>query len=311
MKLTIIQTGEVPAPLRPAFGAYAPMFEKMFAAAGASFDYEVVPVSDGAPLPDPSTLEAILLPGSAAGVYDNHLPWMAPLRAFIRDAYAKKTPMVGICFGHQIMADALGGDVRKSEKGWGLGRHRYDVTSAPQYFAGGFGDAVAVACSHQDQVIVAPADAEVILASEFTPNAGLLYRNGAALSFQPHPEFDDPYTLALAELRRGKAPDAVVDAAVQVAGARNPTARSWRAIHRRVPDARAIDAERGQWLRARCSSALAHPRAAGDMTPLGFRIERRLAVAVGRCPEPPRLRASPLASVRSWARLPSVSASAV
>jgi GMP synthase-like glutamine amidotransferase len=71
-----------------------------------------------------------------------------------------------------------------------------------------------VACSHQDQVIVPPKEAEVILASDFTPNAGLSYRNGAALSFQPHPEFADDYTIALAELRRGKAPDTVVETAL-------------------------------------------------------------------------------------------------
>ena len=214
MKLTIIQSGDVPVSLRPQFGAYAPMFEKMFAAAGAHYDYDVVAVSDGAPFPDPTKLEAILLPGSAAGVYDNHLPWMAPLRDFIRGAYAVKTPMVGICFGHQIMADALGGDVRKSEKGWGLGRHAYAVT-APGAFVSGTADELAIACSHQDQVIVPPSEAEVILASAFTPNAGLSYKSGAALSFQPHPEFDDPYTIALAEMRRGKAPDEVVDKAVQ------------------------------------------------------------------------------------------------
>ena len=75
-------------------------------------------------------------------------------------------------------------------------------------------EAMAVACSHQDQVIVPPAEAEVILASDFTPNAGLAYRNGAALSFQPHPEFSDDYALALTELRRGKAPDTVIETAL-------------------------------------------------------------------------------------------------
>ncbi|HTJ56787.1 MAG TPA: gamma-glutamyl-gamma-aminobutyrate hydrolase family protein [Devosiaceae bacterium] len=219
MKLTIIQSGEVPEPLRPEFGAYAPMFQKMFARVGAHFDYEVVPISDGAPFPDPASLEAILLPGSPAGVYDD-FGWIAPLRAFIRGAYAAKTPMVGICFGHQIMADALGGDVRKSEKGWGLGRHNYAVRSA-RAFGPEVATALSVACSHQDQVISAPAEAEVILGSEFTPNAGLSYRNGAALSFQPHPEFEDPYAMALAELRRGKAPDHVVDAAVASLDARS------------------------------------------------------------------------------------------
>lgn len=211
MKLTILQTGDVPAPLRSQFGPYPAMFEKMFDSTGGRFTYEVVRVHDGAALPDPATITAAVITGSAAGVYEDH-EWLAPLRAFIRAAYAERTPMVGVCFGHQIMADALGGDVRKSEKGWGLGRHVYGPTA--NGLLGAAGPELAVACSHQDQVIVPPAEAEVILSSDFTPNAGLLYRNGAALSFQPHPEFEDDYTLALAEMRRGKAPDAVVDDAV-------------------------------------------------------------------------------------------------
>lgn len=212
MKLTIIQTGEVPEPLRGQFGPYRRMFEAMFDATGQGFTYDMVPVSDGAPMPDPQSLDAIVITGSAAGVYDD-LPWLNPLRAFIRASYAQQTPMLGVCFGHQIMADALGGDVRKSEKGWGLGRHTYGVKARPDFMRTAPA-ALAVACSHQDQVITPPRDAEVILASDFTPNAGLAYRNGAALSFQAHPEFADEYTLALAELRRGKAPDNVVDRAI-------------------------------------------------------------------------------------------------
>lgn len=217
MKLTIIQTGEVPVPLRPQFGAYPPMFRRMFDEAGVAFDYDVVPVHDGAPFPDPARLEGVIITGSAAGVYDSHYAWMQPLRAFIRAAYAQQTPMLGVCFGHQIMADALGGDVRKSEKGWGLGRHVYEVRSRPAFLATE-APALAIACSHQDQVIVPPPEADVFLASDFTPNAGLLYRNGGAISLQPHPEFDDAYTVALAELRRGKAPDEVVDTALASVG---------------------------------------------------------------------------------------------
>lgn len=211
--LTIIQTGDVPELLRPRFGAYPPMFSRMFDEAGADFTYDTVPVYDGAGFPDPAGLEAVLITGSAAGVYDNHLEWMAPLRAFIRGAYAAGTPMLGICFGHQIMADALGGDVRKSEKGWGLGRHDYGVRARPGFLRTDLPQ-LSIACSHQDQVIVPPKEAEVFLGSDFTPNAGLVYRNGRAMSLQPHPEFLDDYTLALAELRRSKAPDAVVDTAV-------------------------------------------------------------------------------------------------
>lgn len=211
MKLTIIQTGDVPEDLRERFGPYPPMFSRMFDAAGGGFTYEVVTAYGPQPLPDPAKLQGILITGSAAGVYDD-LPWLNPLRAFIRAAYAARTPMLGICFGHQIMADALGGDVRKSDKGWGLGRHRYEVVERPPFMAEA-GETLAVACSHQDQVIVPPSEARVILASEFTPNAGLHYATGRALSFQPHPEFLDDYSQALVDLRRGRAADAVITAA--------------------------------------------------------------------------------------------------
>ena len=211
MKLTLIQPTDVPEPLRPRFGTYAPMFHRMFA--GEGFEFESVRLSEGEPLPDPASLEAVLITGSSAGVYDNHLAWMEPMRAFIRQLYLQNTPMIGICFGHQIMADALGGDVRKSEKGWGLGRHVYQVKTRPAHIGGDLPE-FAIACSHQDQVIAPPAEAETFLASDFTPHAGLVYRNGSAISLQPHPEFEDDYALALAELRRGKAPDPVVDTAL-------------------------------------------------------------------------------------------------
>jgi len=212
MKLTILQTGEVPLPLRSRFVPYRKMFEAMFDQTGQGFSYETINVAEGEPFPDLARLEGVVITGSAAGVYDD-LPWLEPLRDFIRKGYQQRTPLLGICFGHQIMADALGGDVRKSPKGWGLGRHTYEVTARPGFMPKA-PSALAVACSHQDQVLVPPREAEVILASDFTPNAGLAYRNGAALSLQPHPEFADDYTVALAELRRGKAPDELVDSAV-------------------------------------------------------------------------------------------------
>ncbi|WP_246473040.1 glutamine amidotransferase-related protein [Pelagibacterium limicola] len=211
MKLTILKTGEVPSVLAGRFPAYTDMFRAMFERDGARFDFEVIDVPGGPPLPDPADLEAVLVTGSPAGVYDN-LPWLDPVRDFVRKAYARRLKLVGICFGHQIIADALGGVVQKSEKGWGLGRHTYRIEARPRFF-----DlpraSVSIACSHQDQVIAPPAEARLLLSSDFTPNAGLLYGNGTTLTFQPHPEFEDSYTSALIDLRHGQAPDTVLDAA--------------------------------------------------------------------------------------------------
>ncbi|MBE7733249.1 type 1 glutamine amidotransferase [Devosia faecipullorum] len=200
MKISIVEVGRVPAAFQSRFDPFPTMFRAMFEEAGQSFAFETIHVLDGQSLPEPGNLDGIVITGSPAGVYEDHA-WLEPLRGFIREAYAAETPMVGICFGHQIMADALGGVVEKSAKGWGLGRHSYDVVARPVFFETA-PERLNLLCSHQDQVIVAPPEAEVILASEFTPNAGFAYRSGKAISFQPHPEFSDEFTRALIDLRR-------------------------------------------------------------------------------------------------------------
>jgi len=170
---------------RARHGSFPQMFERMISATDASSSFATIRLVDGDALPDPAGLEAILLTGSPAGVYDD-LDWIAPLERFVRAAYDARTPMVGVCFGHQLIAQALGGTVRKSEKGWGIGRHVYDVVPGNGVIDA---DRIAIAASHQDQVIAPPADATTFLHSAFTPHAGILYASGAALSVQPHPEF--------------------------------------------------------------------------------------------------------------------------
>lgn len=219
MKISIVEVGRVPAAFQSRFDPFPAMFRSMFEEAGHSFAFETIHVLDGQRLPDPASLDGIVITGSPAGVYEDHA-WLEPLRGFIREAYVAETPMVGICFGHQIMADALGGVVEKSAKGWGLGRHSYNVVARPAFFETA-PESLNLLCSHQDQVIVAPAEAEVILASEFTPNAGLAYRSGKAISFQPHPEFSDDFTRALIDLRRGHLGEADLERAVDSLAARS------------------------------------------------------------------------------------------
>jgi GMP synthase-like glutamine amidotransferase len=100
--------------------------------------------------------------------------------------------------------------VRKSDKGWGIGRHVYQVAPDNGVIDGA---ELAIACSHQDQVIAPPAAARTILSSAFTPYAGLLYESGTTLSVQPHPEFDAVFARELCDLRSGLASDDVVTAA--------------------------------------------------------------------------------------------------
>lgn len=214
MKITILETGRPMAPLRGRFPNYPAMFETLIASADDGFAYETVALLDGAPLPDPETLDAVLITGSPAGVYDPE-PWMPILMDFIRWCAASTVPQVGICFGHQAMAQALGGQVIKSPKGWGLGRHTYDVTARQSWMGEAPPEQFALAVSHQDQVVAPPPGAIVTAASDFCVFAGLAYAQGPAISFQGHPEFSNAFSEALYENRRGSPlTDEQVDTAV-------------------------------------------------------------------------------------------------
>lgn len=201
MKITVIQIDESPASIRDRFERYEPQWQRFLSAVSGDFSFDYVHLLDGETLPDPAGLEAIALTGSAFGVYE-HADWMDPLREFIRQAIALETPYLAVCFGHQITADALGGDVRKSEKGWGVGRQEY-ARIGDFEFAADLPRNLAIAASHQDQVITPPDGASVWLTSDFCPNAGLVYHD-RAVTLQPHPEWDLPYSRALLDLRDGK-----------------------------------------------------------------------------------------------------------
>ena len=205
-RITIIETGVLSEPTRARYGTFPEMFQRMIRAADASIEFDIVSIVNGEPLPNPGTLPAILITGSPAGVYDE-LNWIAPLEDFVRAAYTARTPMVGVCFGHQLMAQALGGVVRKSDKGWGIGRHVYDIAPGSGVMDG---ERIAIAASHQDQVVEPPAGARTILSSAFTTHAGLLYGNGSAFSVQPHPEFETAFAHLCCDIRKGTAPDDVV-----------------------------------------------------------------------------------------------------
>ena len=213
MKLTIIETGLVPEPIRGEFEDYPAMFRRMMDGVGA-YGFDTVSVVKGDALPGPEGLQAVMITGSPAGVYDDEA-WIGPLMEFIRQAAAADVPLVGICFGHQILAEALGGKVVKSEKGWGVGRHTYDVVTCPAFIDEACPPEISAAVSHQDQVVQLPPGAHVIAASDFTPYAGLYYPAAPALSFQCHPEFNDAYSAALYSIRRNRLGDKMTDGALE------------------------------------------------------------------------------------------------
>ncbi len=212
--IAILETGIPPAGLDATYGTYADMFADLLAGEGRSF--KVFKTLQGELPGQDERLKGVVITGSPAGAYESD-PWIGALMDWLR-ALDTEIPVVGICFGHQIMAQAWGGHVEKSHKGWGIGLHEYEVQAHDlwQELAGVGAVRIACAVTHQDQVVKKPEKAIVLAGSEFTPHGALYYTDRKGLSFQCHPEFCEDFASDLLISRRGIRIDpALVDQAVE------------------------------------------------------------------------------------------------
>ena len=175
MHIGILQTGHAVPEMKKITGDYDELFRELLADRGLTFTtWNVVDMEFPGAVTD---ADGWLITGSKHGVYDD-LPFIAPLEAFIREAYAKRIPVVGICFGHQIVAQALGGKVEKFKGGWSVGPQPYR-----------FGDeTLTLNAWHQDQVVEPPQGAEVLATSDFCRYAALGYGD-TIYTVQAHPEY--------------------------------------------------------------------------------------------------------------------------
>ncbi|MFE3838127.1 type 1 glutamine amidotransferase [Pseudogemmobacter sonorensis] len=201
MRIGILQTGESPDALRAEMGDYPDLFETLLSEHGFDFRrYRVMSMDFPASVHD---CDGWLITGSRFGAYEDH-PFIKPLEAFIHEAYAARVPVVGICFGHQIIAQAMGGRVEKYPGGWTVGPTDYDFGT----------ETLTLNAWHQDQVVELPPGAQVIARSPTCENAALLY-DDRMLTVQPHPEFSRDFIGGLIEKRgRGLVPEDRLDAAV-------------------------------------------------------------------------------------------------
>lgn len=206
MRIGILQCGLVAPELVERFGEYPALFEALYHAVDPGIAMPAWAVVNGEFPPDPRDCDAWLLTGSRHGVYDP-LPFIEPLKGFLRETRALGVPMIGICFGHQIMAEAFGGRAGKSEKGWGVGVHDYRIIRKPAWMETS-GAGFAMQAFHQDQVTAVPADAVCLATSPFCEYAMLAYGEveaPAAISIQPHPEMSGELAGAILDLRAGTA----------------------------------------------------------------------------------------------------------
>lgn len=199
MKIGILQTGRTPAEMRAEHGDYDDLFKRMLA--GRGFTFETYPALDGVLPAAVTDADGWLITGSRFGVYEDH-DWIAPLEDFLRQAFAADVPIVGVCFGHQILAQALGGKVEKFVGGWQVGPTDYTRTN---------GTRDRIMAWHQDQVTQLPLGAKVIGASDFCAYAMLAYGN-TALTVQPHPEFSPAFLCDLLAARRNVLPADIAEA---------------------------------------------------------------------------------------------------
>jgi len=198
IRLCILQAGEN----NPKIPADIPKYEGMFRSLFAPFpelELTFVQVRLGEFPEDTDAYDAYLVTGSAAGVYDE-LDWIAPLMSLIREIHAKRKPLVGICFGHQIIAEALGGKAVKSPKGWGVGVRDMPMHDVPAYFADQQ-DCLTLLYMHQDQVIKAPEGAHIFAGDDFCP-IGAFTLDDHVLCLQGHPEFTPELVDAILDIRK-------------------------------------------------------------------------------------------------------------
>ena len=199
MRIGILKTDQVREDLVGEFGEYPDMFMALLAPVDPELEFVVYDVEQGEYPGDIDEVDAYLMTGSKSSVYEDK-EWIHRLSDFVRELHEHRKKLVGICFGHQMVAHALGGRTEKSDKGWGVGAHEALFHRIPEWHDGEDPEFVLLV-SHQDQVVETAPGTEVLAGSDFCENA-VCQLGDHILTLQGHPEFIKAYSDQIMELRR-------------------------------------------------------------------------------------------------------------
>ena len=208
MKIALLICDRVNDDLLHIQGDYPEMFFALF----PTLKFEVFRVSEGHFPKDVNDFDAYMVNGSKYSVYEE-MDWIIRLKDFVRDIYKYEKKYVGVCFGHQLLAEALGGKVAKTENGWCVGVHEFDILQQEKWMRP-FQANIQLLMMCQDQVHLLPKESTVLATSKNCP-VGMFRVGENMLGVQAHPEYSKAYDKALMELRQEKIGVAVVEEGIE------------------------------------------------------------------------------------------------
>ncbi|MCB9288110.1 MAG: gamma-glutamyl-gamma-aminobutyrate hydrolase family protein [Lewinellaceae bacterium] len=190
MKVGLLECDHVGEQFRHIGGDYRDMFPALL----PNLRFELFDVCNGHFPESADECDAYICTGSKYSVYDD-IPWIHRLKSFVRDIHSTQKPFVGICFGHQMMGEALGGKVRKAEAGWCVGVHSFSLLQQEEWMAPPEKEyKLLMLC--QDQIQELPPDSRVLAQAPDCP-VGMFTVGRTMLGIQAHPEFPKAYIDAI------------------------------------------------------------------------------------------------------------------
>ena len=217
MKAAILKCDEVLEKFQPEFGDYTDMIKQLFDKIDERISFDMFDVRQDCYPQELADYDFYITTGSKTSAYENQ-PWIINFIEFVRRLDKEKKKLIGICFGHQIIALALNVPVKKSEKGWGIGVAENRIVERPDWmlndlYTNKSGENTSIEnktilnmiVSHQDQVMTLPKAARVIAESDFCPYF-MVQWNSHFLSVQGHPEYSAAYSRTMMNERKSIIP---------------------------------------------------------------------------------------------------------